>query len=339
MTGWTLETVARHIPEDELHAYLDQALSRSQCVEIECHLAECRHCQVERNAVAAVRDRTTALLAEAIPTRVRVTGFDQLVATHQGRRTSRRLTIARIRRGSMIAAGFLAAIGMGWLGRGVVGNRAPSDLGRAPSLATSEPPARVLVARGPVTVFEDSAPGPAAPLEVAVEPGPARAGSRQLVAASRPAVERPEPVLLVHAIAAEDEPFALDGLWQAVDLAEALEETAGNLPRIEGLPVLDIQLQRGQGEQRPIVVVAQQHASGRVIRTIEGPIDRVEELLEKQAKRLSAPPPASWPATTPPDYLGDGVGTARRGLRMLTVTGNLPVDSLNAMARGIEIRR
>ena len=31
----------RHIPEDELHAYLDQALSRSQCVEIESHLAAC----------------------------------------------------------------------------------------------------------------------------------------------------------------------------------------------------------------------------------------------------------------------------------------------------------
>ena len=46
-----------HIPEDELHAYLDQALSRSQAVEIECHLAECRRCQVERDRAAAVRDR------------------------------------------------------------------------------------------------------------------------------------------------------------------------------------------------------------------------------------------------------------------------------------------
>ena len=36
--GWT---DLRHIPEEELHAYLDQALSRSQCVEIENHLAEC----------------------------------------------------------------------------------------------------------------------------------------------------------------------------------------------------------------------------------------------------------------------------------------------------------
>ena len=35
----------RHIPEDELHAYLDQGLSRSQCVEIESHLAACASCQ------------------------------------------------------------------------------------------------------------------------------------------------------------------------------------------------------------------------------------------------------------------------------------------------------
>ena len=53
----------RHIPEDELHAYLDQALSRSQCVEIESHLARCPACQAERDAIAALRDRTTGLLA------------------------------------------------------------------------------------------------------------------------------------------------------------------------------------------------------------------------------------------------------------------------------------
>ena len=53
----------RHIPEDELHAYLDQALSRSQCVEIERHLARCSRCQIGRDAIAALRDRTTALLA------------------------------------------------------------------------------------------------------------------------------------------------------------------------------------------------------------------------------------------------------------------------------------
>jgi hypothetical protein len=40
----------RHIPEDELHAYLDQALSRTQCVEIESHLADCASCRATRTA-------------------------------------------------------------------------------------------------------------------------------------------------------------------------------------------------------------------------------------------------------------------------------------------------
>jgi hypothetical protein len=340
-----LETAARHIPDEELHAYLDQALSRSQCVEIECHLAECRRCQAERNAVAAIRDRTTALLADAVPARIQIPSFEQLVAQHQVRRTLRRRMIERVRRNGLMAAGLVAAVGLGWLTRGLV---APSAPAATPTIAANPEPAapssksrpasdapppsnRVLVAVGPVTATGDQA------LALDLVPTePIQTASRRLPAVRRE--DRGEPVLQVNAIAA-DEPFALDGLWQGVDLAQALEQTAGNVPRIDGLPILDIQLQRGLGDQRPIVVVAQQHPSGRILRTIEGPIERVEELLEKQATRMAVPLQASWPATTPPDYLGDGAGSARRGLRMLTVTGALPVDSLNAMARSIEIRR
>nr|MBA3556621.1 zf-HC2 domain-containing protein [Gemmatimonadales bacterium] len=46
----------RHIPEDELHAYLDQGLSRTQCVEIESHLADCSACRACRDRIAALRD-------------------------------------------------------------------------------------------------------------------------------------------------------------------------------------------------------------------------------------------------------------------------------------------
>ena len=67
-TGSTRERgPMRHIPEDELHAYLDQALSRTQCVEIESHLAECPSCRGMRDGIAALRDRTTALLAKLAP--------------------------------------------------------------------------------------------------------------------------------------------------------------------------------------------------------------------------------------------------------------------------------
>ena len=68
MTGRTqAKALMRHIPEDELHAYLDQGLSRSQCVEIESHLAGCASCQAARDGIAALRDRTTALLARLAP--------------------------------------------------------------------------------------------------------------------------------------------------------------------------------------------------------------------------------------------------------------------------------
>ena len=49
----------RHIPEEELHAYLDQALSRAQAVEIETHLAGCARCRGERDAIAYAWDLIT----------------------------------------------------------------------------------------------------------------------------------------------------------------------------------------------------------------------------------------------------------------------------------------
>src|SRR4051812_36759245 len=70
--------VMRHIPEEELHAYLDQGLSRSQCVEIESHLAACPSCQASRDAIAALRDRTTALLAKLAPPRGFPPAFESL---------------------------------------------------------------------------------------------------------------------------------------------------------------------------------------------------------------------------------------------------------------------
>ena len=57
----------RHIPDEELNAYLDQALSRSQAIEIETHLALCSACRRSRDGIAALRDRTTALLALTRP--------------------------------------------------------------------------------------------------------------------------------------------------------------------------------------------------------------------------------------------------------------------------------
>ncbi|HXG45013.1 MAG TPA: zf-HC2 domain-containing protein, partial [Gemmatimonadales bacterium] len=100
----------RHIPEDELHAYLDQALSRSQCAEIERHLAACAVCQALRDDIAALRDRTTAILAPLCPELVIPPPYERLVETFAARRDRRRRWI---RRGAW-AATVLLALGVGW---------------------------------------------------------------------------------------------------------------------------------------------------------------------------------------------------------------------------------
>jgi hypothetical protein len=85
------------------------------------------------------------------------------------------------------------------------------------------------------------------------------------------------------------------------------------------------------------MVVAQQLASGEVIRTIEGPTSDVSHLL---ARRASDPMPTmtlgdSAPRDSVPSDTDhtDRTMAMQRGDRMLVITGALPSDSLLAMIR------
>src|SRR4051812_36392894 len=100
----------RHIPEDELHAYLDQGLSRSQCVEIESHLAGCAPCQSARDNIAALRDRTTALLARLAPPRSFPAPFETLRRRAAIEVSARRRRVPR----AAWAASIVAAAAFGW---------------------------------------------------------------------------------------------------------------------------------------------------------------------------------------------------------------------------------
>src|SRR5919107_1498240 len=100
----------RHIPEDELHAYLDQGLSRSQCVELESHMAACPSCQAARDGIAALRDRTTAPGTKLPPPRSFPPEFESL------RNRAASQVSARRRRAHIAAwaASLVAAVGLGW---------------------------------------------------------------------------------------------------------------------------------------------------------------------------------------------------------------------------------
>jgi hypothetical protein len=345
MTEWTTRP-ERHIPEDELHAYLDQALSRSQCAEIETHLSACKLCQGRRATVAALRDRTTALLSGLAPRPVIVPPAYELLRDRQSRRLAIAVWRARLQRAGLWAAGVVAAVGAGWAARSALDPHriavAMPALAEAPTAPTTPPPAPVQ-------------PDPTAELERQATPAPIpqrRApllASRQaanrntealvpapnlrLVSMVTPVRAAPATQTMLPASVPSNDPF--NRIWRVVQWEEALQIAGSGIPFIEGIPVVGVLLQPGGAGERPMVIVAQQDQNGEVIQSIEGPVAKVNELLQRQA---TPDMHSSDAARTAPDYSETPGGGVRRTLRILTVTGRLPVDSLNALARLATIR-
>ena len=336
----------RHIPEDELHAYLDQGLSRSQCVEIESHLAACASCQGARDGIAALRDRTTALLARLAPPRSFPTPFDTLRRRAALEVSERRRRVHR----AAWAASIVAAVAFGWTANHLAERTSlePVALGSpaAPPIAVSRQ-AVVNDSRTP-TATQAAALGPT---QVVSRPSrndstkpkrPSRSARRSArgVEASRvsiPPVTAPAELEL----SAVDIPpaggdFELQGMWRTMSWVGAQEAAGDKLPHIDGLPVVQVQVQAGQQGKQPLMVVAQQLSSGEVIRTIEGPAVDVSHLLAQRT--MSDPEPTVFPAdSSQPStdrYQGAGGTMAmQRGDRMIAITGALPPDSLLAMIR------
>jgi hypothetical protein len=118
--------------------------------------------------------------------------------------------------------------------------------------------------------------------------------------------------------------------------AGAQEEAGDKLPYIDGLPIMQVQVQTGTQGKNPLMVVAQQLSSGEVIRTIEGPASDVSHLLARRT--MSDPDPTALNVHSNDGstqvYRGAGGTMAmQRGDRMIAITGALPPDSLLAMIR------
>jgi hypothetical protein len=336
----------RHIPEDELHAYLDQALSRTQCVEIENHLADCPSCRATRDGIAALRDRTTALLSRLAPPPSIPPAFERL------RRVAAEVESQRRRRVHVVAwvASLFLALGLGWSASSLV--RSHDERALAPSVAargadTAAPaPAPAAVAAVPpptanvvpvATAEKVRAARPPAPRVSKHVPRPRDvvAPSGDSIQAAREAtlsVLSPTPTLELTRLESTGRQDDLDGMWRTMSWDGAKAEAGERLPHIDGLPVVRVQVQSGEGSSRPVTVVAQQLASGQVIRTIEGPASDVSQILSRRAMTdvdsLFLPGDSSG---VPND--GDHAMAMQVGDRMLAITADLPADSLRAMIR------
>jgi predicted anti-sigma-YlaC factor YlaD len=332
----------RHIPEDELHAYLDQGLSRSQAVEIESHLAGCSSCRASRDAIAALRDRTTALLAALAPPRRLPPAFDTLREQAADRVSTRR---RQMRLGTW-AASLVAAVVLGWTASSLIGP------GRTASVAAHETTAapRVAAPRPAVSLAAADTSGPRPGVDRTPKLTPVRLESTSRPAAARRALQKaredsiraaklavldPAPVLELSPLEerGSDQGEPLEGMWRTMSWDGAQDETGRSVPHIDGLPVLRVQVQATDQSKRPLMVVAQQLADGQVIQTIEGPAADVSELLSRRG------------GTSADGKLGVTVTEATPGIdqamamqlgdRMLAITGALPSDSLRAMIRRI----
>ena len=332
-----------HIPDEELHAYLDQALGRLRCVEIESHLDECTPCRVARDEIAALRDRTTALLARLAPGRTVPPPFAEL----RRRGALRAMERARVRQRAAWAASVAVALGLGWWGNNLV--HPPSErflAARTPS-AQAPAPQAVTVETPPAT-----GPGAETPADQTAQPGrvqaaePAPAPARVAPVSHRGATRRTPRAAPADSEAsahlanvggiAKDGQLVAGGVWRNLSWDGAKEQAGDTPARIDGLPVTEVQTQAGDSGRKPLMVVAQQLASGEVIRTIEGPVSDVSALLGTRPGEVADSSGAMTP--TPTDKPGLGSGYAfRHGDRMFAVTGSLPSDSLRAMMRRLNL--
>jgi anti-sigma factor RsiW len=339
----------RHIPEDELHAYLDQGLSRTQCVEIESHLADCPSCQATRDGIAALRDRTTALLSRLAPPRNVPPAFEVL------RRRAAEAASQRRRRLSIVAwaASLVAAVGLGWTASSFL--RSPeaarpiapvaareSTTAERTVASTSVAPAARLIATRPTGSAGGASPAGALPRQRINRPVGARPVARTAVADSADAASRtaaalsvldPKPALELTRLDQPDRRgLELNGMWRTMSWDGAKAEAGERVPHIDGLPVMQVQIQNGERDSRPVMVVAQQLSSGQVIRTIEGPASDVSQMLSRRAMAdVDTVLLMGDSAALGPD--ASHAMAMQVGDRMLAITGNLPSDSLRAMIR------
>jgi hypothetical protein len=314
----------RHVPEAELHAYLDQALSRSQCIEIETHLAACFRCQQERDAIAGLRDRTTALLAAAAPRHVSPPPYAILAARAQTRRQR------SWQRSAVWAASIAGAVIAGW------GLRTALDPHGEPlPVPVAVNAAAALPTESPMVPAATTDSSPAELIFSAPTHSGARWSNPTVRLASGGSLPRRQ-VSLPAAAGTEDVSLSLDDQWAPVSLGEAEDATGGLVPVVPDLPVLDIRMRWGDGQSRPLLIVTQQHSSGAFIHIIEGPVTEVAAFVSDQLQP-GTEVKSSEPGRSPPDYR-EAAGSVHRTSRVLAVVARLPVDSLNLLAQEVVLK-
>jgi hypothetical protein len=247
-----------------------------------------------------------------------------------------------VARGALWAASIAAAIGLGWGGLGLL-HQAPvtgSDQAAVPVSGGAAPVQQLAVQLAPA----QEAPTPrTAPAQQPV--ASASASVRHVVeersapmnSDSGASVYSPsEPVgsrLSAGGLPSGDFGLIDGGMWRTLSWDNAKRERGESVPRIRGLPVVEVQVAAASRDStgQPTMIVAQQLRSGQLIHTIEGPATDVTRLLASQRTEGKSP----WPTMDDSTGVVEGTMAMRHGDRMLAIQASpsVPADSLRAMIR------
>ncbi len=321
-----MNSLRPHLPEDELHAWLDGQLSPAQRVEIAEHLLGCLICRAAEAEARSLRTRVSELLAVAAPTRRQPVPVGRDVRRHGGQ---------------VMKVGTAAAILLmvGGTVSSIVLDRLTASPGAArPSVGI----ASVFVAPAVIARVGSGLVGVATAEAVMVDAVAAVPSGRQpdglgTALASRTALS-PRVVggnvstTALRRPAAPVDPLTTavlpDGSWQAVSMAGARENSGGSVAHLSNVPVSIVRLRESEQGARPLSMVRQVLADGRAVWVIEGVVEEMNDVYQMlTASGLNL----STPRRGLPDYVGPAEAPTRT-VRMVTVAAYLPSDSLEVLA-------
>lgn len=246
----------------------------------------------------------------------------------------------------MRAAGIMVAIAAGWSARGILpagsaAEGAMQQLVSGPSLMDSRGGTPLFGSFLPLTEAARASTSPATS-----DPAPDWEPDPRERPAPRPASQattRSGVAQLNATVRSAEAPdagaeFIGEGAWRTVSYAEAAALTGDIVPRIRDLRVVEIQIQSIGQDQRPLVVVLHQDGNGRIVRTIEGPADRVADLVNGEVERSRGAIRSGLPIRSILEYVGADTDEPWRSNRVVVVTGSQDPQTLEALTRAIRFR-
>jgi hypothetical protein len=325
-----------HVDDGELTAYADGAypVNDPDALRISAHLSACDNCRRRVEQAQLLRDRAAEILGYATPAAVTAPSFEALQAQVQTSQAKppRYVNLAW-------AASIMMALGLGWFGRGALQN--PPDMRsgsvlEAPTVAGDVQTEEVAVTPPPVAAPQISTATPGVQVDRAANPQMDAAANRAQRMSEQPLVGAvagsgvaAAPPPSASPVPAETDFAAADAAVEYLSAAEA-ERRNITVPRIPELPVARVAIGAGT------TVVEQTLGDGKVVRlafsenVITESVQRREQSAPAPARaRAAASEIAQAQKSVVPDV------TVQVNGRVITITGDLPADSLRALAQKI----